>query len=275
MSKWILGWGAAVTWIGIALIAGGCGNGGSERVTSIKSVPDEPSPAKREQRQRPGDRARTRRPAGQSPREAAAPPRGQAGLSRALADSLRRLPLDKRSRVVGKVARQVLQLLGFQSRVTVLSGGNVVRVAIKPGEACTSTSTTQTRVASRIRQAAPTVKSVQVMVAGTTESLATYVRRHCSGSGLPDGGSGRIVFTRRGSGSVTTPAFTVDSARWTVEYVNRGKALAVLPMKGSNLFPGGFSTFKRTGRRFVRGAGTYRLRITGVDEWVVRVRDGA
>jgi hypothetical protein len=85
-----------------------------------------------------------------------------------------------------------------------------------------------------------------------------------------------VVLTLDGSHQATTRSFTVRSKRWTIEYVNGGSFLQVIPMKGDLPTAGAFSVSKRgSGRHVVAGAGTFRLSIGGTGTWVVRVRDGA
>jgi hypothetical protein len=119
------------------------------------------------------------------------------------------------------------------------------------------------------------VRSVAITVAGSGQSVSAYASGHCSDLGLPTGGKGRVVLTRRGTGDATISAFTVRSRRWTIEYVNGGQRLTVFATKGR--YPTGtpLSTQSRSGRQVQTGAGRFGLHVTGTGGWVIRVRDGA
>jgi hypothetical protein len=189
---------------------------------------------------------------------------------------LKRLPASKRVRTIDAAASLVLKLYGFEGAdVTVTPTGDAVRAVVPAGGACTSTASTEGRIAAQIRRAVPIVQSVQITVGGTGASLSQYVHRSCQSGGLPLG-SGPVVLTQQGSRFATTRSFTVHSRRWTIDYVNGGDFLQVLPMRGDLPTIGAFTVTKRTaGKRVLTGAGTFRLRVGGSGDWTIRVRDSA
>ena len=170
----------------------------------------------------------------------------------------------------------VLGLYGMRAQtVSATRSGDGVHAAVGIADACPVDPTVEAQVVARIRKAVTFVHSVSITVAGTGQTLSAYARSSCAAPRLP-GGPGRIVLTQTGSGSVTTNTFTIHSARWSIDYVNAGRLLAVLPLKGGVPTIGAFSVTKHgAGQHLVQGAGTYDLQVTGVGTWIVRVRDGA
>lgn len=187
------------------------------------------------------------------------------------------LPAGDRRSIARAEAAIVLRGFGFSApTLRVSPDGSQIQASVRAADACSAASGTEGSVAARIRLFASFVRSVRITVAPTGTSLAQYVSRNCGGADLPNG-HGPILLTQRGSNFGTTKSFTVRSSRWTVEYVNQGKFLLVIPLKGATAANGG--TFKvskpGSGRHLMTGAGTLRLRIGGTGAWVVRVRDGA
>ena len=175
------------------------------------------------------------------------------------------------------MAATTFQLFGLQAQtLSATPNGDTIKATIPAADACSTGPDVQRKVAARIRQAVPFVRTVQITVGGTGKSLDDYSRTSCSGLGLPAGGKGRVLLTLRGSSFKTTQSFTVHARRWTVEYVNGGKFLQLFPIKGGLPTTGAFTaTARGAGRHVFTGAGTYTLRIGSLGSWVVRVRDGA
>jgi hypothetical protein len=85
-----------------------------------------------------------------------------------------------------------------------------------------------------------------------------------------------VALVHDGVGVETTKAFTVHSSRWSVEYLNGSGYLSVFVTRRARPVGQGFAINGRgAGRRTVDGGGTFGLRVVGVGEWIVRVRDGA
>lgn len=185
------------------------------------------------------------------------------------------VPPEKRKAVAEKTARIVLTIFGYRNAdVSATRDGTRVAARIAASEACEG-SAGESRIAARIRKAAPFVRTVEVTAGGNGQSLSGYVRSRCAPLRLP-GGTGRVVLTKKGSGPTTTKTFRVRSRRWTIEYANGGSFLQVLPMKDSLPTLGVVSVTERgAGRKVQKGAGRYSLQINGMGRWAVRVRDGA
>jgi hypothetical protein len=269
------GWVAAATMICIGLLVGGCGGGGSEQSSNSsgpapKAPTAQPTTQPRSSRPAPPHRRPPHRP------RATARSKNPTSVQNAVAQAIQRLPESQRARIVEQTAGITFKVFGFErAAVTVTPKGDGVRAVVPAGDACASASDTEGRIAARIRQAVPVVQSVHITVGASGRSLSEYVRQHCAGLGLP-GGSGRVVITEQGSGLATTRSFTIHSRHWTVEYVNRGSFLQVLPMKSGAPTVGAFGVSRRgAGRRVVTGAGRFQLRVGGSGDWLVRVRDAA
>jgi hypothetical protein len=171
----------------------------------------------------------------------------------------------------------VLTTAGFsQAELAVGAGGRTIAIAIATDSACTATAGDEARIVRQIEQVAPFLNAVTVRIAGSGQSLSSYVSAHCSGSRLP-AGPGRVVYRRTDKGFVTTSSFTVRSQRWSVDFENDGSFFAafVLRYTGKPLPRTITSTRRASGSRTFAGPGTFRLRISGSGRWTVRVRDGA
>lgn len=253
---------------------GGCGGDDGEPNASIESVPTTPGQA-------PGRESRRQARRGDSPKarlkESGVRFEPRTARERAIARAGARLPQRKRAEIVKTVASAVFSRFGFHPlKLTVTPSATGLRATLGAREACTATTTTERALASKVHEAIPWVRSVQIVVGSTGESVSRYVRTRCRPVELP-GGDGPVVLTQRGTVMATTKSFTVHSDRWTVEYVNGGSRLHILVMKAGGLpSAGSFQVPKRgPGRHVVKGAGKFSLRIAGAGEWVVRVRDGA
>jgi hypothetical protein len=262
----------------IGLSPAGCGSGSSGAPTgTISSVPTTPprgAPAggkadeasKTRSHHSPATRSKLR----------IKPPKNQKDFQRAVQHVAESLPPDKRANLVKKSAPVVFSGFGFREpNVTIGAGGSSLRAVVSAKEACGGTSSTQALITSRMQKVAPFLQSVEITVDGTNQSLSDYVAHKCAGPRL-SGGKGRVVVTQSGSGFATTRSFTVRSRRWTIEYVNNATFLSILVMKGETPSGGAISTVARgSGHRVVSGTGRFRLKVTSIGSWTIRVRDGA
>jgi hypothetical protein len=262
---------ATIAALAVGILMSGCGGGSSQPVghnnlaNATTSTNAAKSATQANQAKRHGARHR--------------PPRGAAKQTPSVGQALNRMPASKRAALVQGLATTVFSGFGFSNATLhVASGGNVIQAAVPAADACSATANTDSLIAGRIRQSLPFVQSVQISVGNTGIPLSKYLSDNCANENLP-GGRGPVVLTQRAQPGTTfgsTRQFTVHSSRWTVEYVNPGKVLQILPMRGSAITTGVFTVAKRgAGRRVMTGAGTYTLRIAGLGAWVVRVRDGA
>jgi hypothetical protein len=187
------------------------------------------------------------------------------------------LPRGKRPAATRSTTTIVLAIFGLRAAgVTVGDGGATIIATLTAATACTATPHVQLQIATRLRKTLPWVQSVRFAVAGTTGGLlGAYLRDHCAGLTLP-AGHGRAVLTQRGNGFMTTTPFVIRSKRWTIEYVNRGSFLEIIPVKGPVPTSGAATLTKiGSGRKVERGPGRFRLQINGMGDWEVRVRNGA
>lgn len=193
---------------------------------------------------------------------------------RAITKAVARLPESRRAKAVRQVARAVFGRYGFESvKIKVLARGNALRASLGSREGCLALPGTERNLINMLHDGVPWLRAVQVLVG--SQSLSQYVRSSCSQVSLP-GGSGRVLLTQQGTILKETKRFTVDSDRWTVEYINGGGLLQVFVMKDGTPTGGSFRVAKRgPGRKVLKGAGKYSLQVAGSGEWIVRVRDGA
>lgn len=83
-----------------------------------------------------------------------------------------------------------------------------------------------------------------------------------------------MVLSASGWGIATTESFTVHSRRWTIDYLNVGRFLEILPLRGSFPTAGAITATKRgAGSKVMTGAGTFRLKVGSTGQWTIRVRD--
>lgn len=160
--------------------------------------------------------------------------------------------------------------------VDVGAGGRSVTVTVRRDQACNDAAATPDRLLARIKSAAPDAGTVRVTVAGTGQSLAAFRRSRCEAPSSDGGeGSGRVVYSRRGSGPVTTPSFSISGRRWTVTYRNRSDFFQAFVVKGGRIQPFVLSSTRPgTGTESFRGPGRFQLKINGAEGWSVTVRDG-
>jgi hypothetical protein len=251
--------------LGVGLLLAGCGGGGGDSKPQ-SSIPKARTAAPQSQYRKPGHHR------AHSTRRRVVPHRPATSLQQALES----VPAAKRLRLASSTAEIVLRVFGFRSpTVSVGPNGSAIHAIVAADQACSNDAQVETRIVSRLRQTLAFVDTVSITVAGSGRSLAEYVRRSCAGAGL-NAGPGRVVLTQKGASFATTRSFTVHSPRWTIDYINNGAFLQVLPMKGRLPTAGAFTTVSRgRGRHVIRGAGTFTLRIGGESTWTVRVRDAA
>jgi hypothetical protein len=186
-----------------------------------------------------------------------------------------RLPKGEVAQAVSQVTRAVLARYGFVApQVTVRPAADGVQARLGTDQACTATAGTEAKLTSVLRKGVPWLRSVQIVVGATNQSLSRYVRGHCRPVSLPTG-SGTAVLTKQGSAWETTETFTVHSSRWSVDFINEGSMLDVVVVKGGVSTGSRFRAVGRgAGKRVLAGAGRISLRVAGTGDWVVRVRDG-
>jgi hypothetical protein len=254
-----------------ALIIAGCGgNGDGHPTASIKSVQTTTTPSIASGL--PASRVGKRPPA--KHRAAQPGPAAGGGLAQALQRASARVPQGQRSQAVRGVARMVLAQYGFAAaQVTVRGNAQDVLITLSSRQACTALDTTQANIANLLRKAIPWLRSAELQ-AQTGEPLVTYVRTHCQGPTLPTG-RGPVVLTQRGTNAQTSASFTIRSGRWSIEYFNGGDELQIY-VTGGGRTPATLNAYRRMSGRYapLNGPGTYKLRITGTGEWLVRARDG-
>jgi hypothetical protein len=121
----------------------------------------------------------------------------------------------------------------------------------------------------------PFVQNIAVRVAGSGQSLSSYISASCAPPAFPSG-PGALVLSQTGSGFATTDPFKVHSKRWTVAFDNRGRFFQAFLLKKGATQPQVVAATKRgVGSMTFTGAGTFQLKIAGSGNWIVRVHDGA
>jgi hypothetical protein len=165
---------------------------------------------------------------------------------------------------------------GFRkAAVHVDRSGRNVTIVIPASSACAAQPGDERKLIGAVKQLAPFVVRVSVLVSGSGQSLSSYIATRCGSSGVPSG-SGRVVYNRTGRGVVTSPVFEVHSRRWTVDYRNSGRFLAIFVLKNGKVQREAITANGRTtGSKTFTGPGKFSLRISGSGTWTVRVRDGA
>jgi hypothetical protein len=259
--------------VSVGLLSAGCGGGGGSKDSaktpiSIAAPQTTPTTGK----ESPARRAQQRHAKRPRPGHAT---RSRISAKQALNQALAHLPSEKRARMAHDTAALVFRLFGVTAQnVDVTSNGEAIRATVSASDACFSTPDVENRIRARVQRVLPFVKSVEAVVSGTGQTLSNYPHSRCPSPGLP-GGKGRVVLDQRGTGIVTTRTFVVRSRRWSVDYASGGKFLQIMPTKGSAATDAFTVSKPGSGRRTFSGAGTFRLRITSLAGWAVRVRDGA
>lgn len=180
---------------------------------------------------------------------------------------------------VRQVVTDTMAEFGFAGAdVDVTGGGSVVAISVPRSRACARNAPTADRLAQRIRNGQPEVRTVRVTVSGTGMSLADYRRARCAASRpepAPSAGGG-TVYSKRGSGPFTTPTFTISARTWTVTYRNDSDFFEASVIRDGRAEPFVLSSSRRgSSTETLRGPGRFRLRVTSGDSWSITVRDGA
>lgn len=171
-------------------------------------------------------------------------------------------------------AEKVLEVFGLHGQVRIHDEGRVVVVIIARSHACKAVPADEARIRKFLLDAVPSVRKVVVKVAGTGESLRSYVRANCGKPEFP-GGPGRTVYRQRGEGFEKSKRFTIRGPKWAIDYQAMGASLFMLVSKGDKILAPGIAKQKRgTGTQVYKGSGRYRIDIRGSGFWKVRVRDG-
>jgi hypothetical protein len=199
------------------------------------------------------------------------------GSKRAQSGKARKLSPRRRREAAARLSGTVLSQLALPvSSIAVTRAADSVTIAIAKSGACTATRADASRIALVVRRLVRYVKTVRVTVAGTGQSLDSYVAAHCQPPTLP-AGSGHTVFDRRGAGFVNTPAIKIGARRWTIAYASQASFLRVsVYREGSKHALGTVSARGRgTGQKRFAGPGTFVLKIGSPATWTIQVRDGA
>jgi hypothetical protein len=199
------------------------------------------------------------------------------GSKRAQSGKARKLSPRRRREAAARISGTVLSQLGLPvAGIGVTRAADSLTIAIAKSGACTATRADAPRIALVLRKLIRSVKTVRVTVAGTGQSLDSYVAAQCTPRALPKG-SGRAIFSRRGAGFVTTPAIRIKAKRWTIAYASQASFLRVSVFReGSKHALGSVSARGRgTGQKRFEGPGTFVLKIGSPATWTIQVRDGA
>ena len=195
-------------------------------------------------------------------------------------------PLADSGAAVRQAVADTLATIGYTgAKVEVSGGGSVVDVGVRASQACDRDALTGSRLVQRIRSGLPEVERVRVSVRGSGQSLDSYRRARCAagreGAGDEDvssggGGRGNVVYSKRGSGTFKTPAFTIAGRSWTVTYRNDSDFFQAFVIKNGKFQPFVLNSSRRgTGTESFRGPGRFQLKINGAEGWSVSVRDSA
>jgi hypothetical protein len=176
---------------------------------------------------------------------------------------------------VRRAVSDTLAGLGYAgAKVDVSGGGSVVDVGVRRSQACSRTAPIGDRLVARIREGHPGMHTVRVTVTGTGLALTAYRRARCA-TAAP-AGDGAVVYSKSGTGPLTTPPFTIAARTWTVTYRNDSDFFQASVLKGGRLQPFVLSsTHRGTGTATFHGPGSFQLKVTAGDAWSVSVRDGA
>lgn len=171
-------------------------------------------------------------------------------------------------------AEKVLEVFGLRGYVRIHDEGRVVVVIVARSDACEAVPADEARIRKFLLDAVPSIRKVVVRVAGTGQSLRSYVEANCKKSKFP-GGPGRTVYRQRGEAFEKSKRFTIRGPKWAIDYQAMGASLFMLVYKGDEVIAPGIAKQKRgTGTQVYKGRGGYRIDIRGSGFWKVRVRDG-
>lgn len=166
------------------------------------------------------------------------------------------------------VAR-TLSSLGYRAADVHVSG-RTVEAAVRAADACDGPGAGA--LADEVRERHSRVRMVTVTIAESGRSLAEHQRSRCGANG----GGGRVVYSRSGSGPFTTPAFSISGRRWSVSYRSSGDFFEAFALRGGRFEPLVLSaTRPGSGSGSFRGPGRFQLKIRAAAGWTVTVRDGA
>ena len=185
-------------------------------------------------------------------------------------EAVARLPESKRIKLVARAAKLVVKAYDFEgARTSVTGGGRSVSIALPPGQACKARPDEAERILARLKEYTTYARTVTITVGG--QPLRPYLAANCKRASLP-GRGGRTVFTKSGSGQYQGKSFKIRSKSWAIDYVNTGGFFQVFVF-GKNSAP--ISTTKPgAGTQRYEGPGTFRITVSGIRDWTVRVRDG-
>lgn len=183
--------------------------------------------------------------------------------------------LQRRRDRAASVSRSIAGQFGLSvAAIAVSSKADSVTIGLTKSVACTATGDDAAHIGLVVRRVLGFVKSVRVAVVGTDEDLNGYATAHCTPPRIP-GGPGRIVFDRKGVGTVTTGRLVISAKRWTVAFDSRAAALRVdVLRRGSRVRTVVSKRGRGTGKTTVAGPGTFKLRIASPAVWRIQVRDG-
>jgi hypothetical protein len=182
---------------------------------------------------------------------------------------------------VRRAVSDTLAEIGYAgAKIAVSDGGRVVDIGVRASQACSRSAPTGDRLLARIREGHPDMDTVRVTVAGSGLALAAYRRSRCSAPApapapAPPSGTGAVVYSTRGTGPLTTPAFVITARTWTVTYRNDSDFFQASVLKSGRIQPFVLSsTHRGTSTESLRGPGRFQLKVTAGDAWSITVRDG-
>jgi hypothetical protein len=186
----------------------------------------------------------------------------------------------QKARLIKQAAYGATRLLGLKlASVSSSEDGTSALLRITRGSACIARPEDDGEIVDYMKKGVPTLETVRVEVAGTSQTLASYTRANCKVPTFPEG-EGKIVFVQSGPGTrqglVKTKFFKVTQKKWVIEYDNRANYLSVFIERpnGDNAPDYAATTRPGIGRSIITlPPGRYRLSISGAS-WTVRVRDG-
>lgn len=172
-------------------------------------------------------------------------------------------------------AENTLAVFGLEGRVRVLDEGRVAILFVARSSACDALPADESRIREFLMDAHPSIRKVVVKVAGTGESLSSYVSANCTVPKLP-GGRGKTVYRIKGESFVTSETFRIRKRKWAIDYRAEGARLFMLVYRGDEVIAPGIGQRQRgTGSQKYKGRGLYHIEIRGSGHWTVRVREGA
>jgi hypothetical protein len=169
----------------------------------------------------------------------------------------------------------VLDIFGLQGSVRIRDEGRTVIVIVSRHTACDAVPADEERIRQYLLDSVPSIRRVMVEVAGTGQSLSSYVRANCEKQKFP-GGPGRTIYRQTGEGFGKSKAFTVRGPKWAIDYQAMGGSLFMLVSDGKEILAPGIAQKKRgVGTQKYKGGGRHKIEIRGSGFWKIRVRDGA